>query len=156
MPSVAATLRPATNADAMRVQELVFGVLQDYGLQPDPNGTDLDLADIEAHYFGQGGWFGVLEADGSLVASVGVARHSDTTCELRKMYCATQWRGRGFGRQLLDAALAQARMLGFRRVVLETASPLKEAIALYRRYGFTPYTPTRLAARCDQAYELWL
>lgn len=156
MQSAVATLRPATNADIAPLQELVFAVLHEYGLQPDPQGTDRDLANIEAHYFERGGWFGVLEAAGSVVASVGLDRHDATTCELRKMYCASHWRGRGLGRQLLDAALLQARHLGFKRVVLETASPLKEAIALYRRYGFTPYTPAQLAARCDQAYELWL
>ena len=39
-------------------------------------------------------------------------------------------------------------------MTLETASVLTEAIALYMRFGFRPYTPKNLAARCDQAYEL--
>jgi hypothetical protein len=36
----------------------------------------------------------------------------------------------------------------------ETASVLREAVALYERYGFRRYEPGHLAARCDAAYYL--
>jgi hypothetical protein len=41
-------------------------------------------------------------------------------------------------------------------MILETASALKEAIALYKSYGFAEYTPDHLSSRCDQAYMLEL
>ncbi len=149
-------IRPAKNRDAPAIKELVFSVLREYDLEPDPRGTDADLDDIDAHYFAQGGWFGVLVIDGNIVACVGVYRHNSSTCELRKMYCLPAYRGRGYGQQLLDHALAEAKALKFKRVVLETASALKEAIVLYQRYGFTPYEPDHMAERCDQAFELYL
>jgi hypothetical protein len=46
--------------------------------------------------------------------------------------------------------------MGIARVVLETATVLKEAIALYRSVGFRPTTRAELATRCDQAWELRL
>lgn len=150
------SVRPAINRDAPAIKELVFSVLREYGLSPDPAGTDSDLDDIDAHYFARGGWFGVLVIDGTIAASVGIYPEDSRTCELRKMYCLPAFRGKGYGRQLLDHALAQAKALKFKRVVLETASPLKEAIALYQRYGFTPFEPDHMAERCDQAYELHL
>lgn len=150
------TIRPAINRDAPAIKQVVFPVLQEYGLIPEPRGTDSDLDDIDAHYFAQGGWFGVLVIDGSIVACAGIYRDDSSTCELRKMYCLPAYRGRGYGRQLLDHALAEAKALKFKRVVLQTASPLKEAIALYQRYGFTAFEPDHMVARCDQAYELYL
>ena len=39
---------------------------------------------------------------------------------------------------------------------IETATPLKEAVALYKKFGFNEYQPTHMAARCDQAFELYL
>ena len=57
---------------------------------------------------------------------------------------------------MLDDALANARQRGFVRVALETASVLKEAIALYEGYGFVPCQPDHLSPRCDQAYLLEL
>jgi putative acetyltransferase len=148
-------LRPATNADGTAVRELVFGVLREYGLKPDPADTDADLNDLEASYPARGGLFDVLEtSDGRIVGSVGVYPLGPGVCELRKMYLSPPARGRGQGKRLLDHALAAARAKGFRRVVLETASVLKEAIALYRRYGFKPHQAEHVSSRCDQTYSL--
>jgi putative acetyltransferase len=148
-------LRPATNADLEQIQDLVYGVLAEYGLHPDPTSTDADLSDIEQSYFARGGTFFVLEAEnGSIIGAYGLYRMDSDTCELRKMYLRREYRGLGLGKRLLDHALTQAHELGFRTVVLETASVLKEAIALYESYGFRPYQPDHLSARCDQAYSL--
>jgi hypothetical protein len=46
------------------VAELVFGVLAEYGLEPDPETTDADLQDIEANYLQRGGLFEVIEDGG--------------------------------------------------------------------------------------------
>ena len=148
-------LRSATNADAPRVRELVFGILHEYGLTENPHDTDADLFDIEASYRARGGMFDVLVNDaGTIVGCVGLYALSDTCCELRKMYLDKAARGGGLGRRLLDHALARARELGFTRVELETAAVLKEAIGLYESYGFTPIQNTHVCSRCDQAYAL--
>jgi putative acetyltransferase len=147
------SLRPATCADRAAVEQLVFSVLAEYGLSPDPEGTDSDLRDIDASYTGSGGTFDVLiDESGRVSGTVGLFRHSASTCELRKMYLARPARGRGLGRRLLEHALARAKTLGFSRVVLETASVLREAVMLYERHGFRPYRAGHLAARCDAAY----
>ncbi len=72
------------------------------------------------------------------------------------MYLHPSYRKKGYGKQLLTYALQKARELGFRRVELETASVLKEAIRLYESFGFRPFTSQHLSTRCDQAYYLSL
>jgi GNAT superfamily N-acetyltransferase len=149
--------RPPHPGDKPAVRDLVFGVLREYGLQPDPDGTDADLTDLDAHYGGRGGWFEIVtNAAGEIIGSVGLYRIDDDTCELRKMYLRRDARGRGLGRQLLDHAMAAARTLGCRKVTLETASVLQEAIALYERAGFRRVTEGIHSARCDCAMELKL
>ena len=148
-------VRTATNADAQRVREIVFTVLAEYGLTEDPGGVDSDLDDIEASYIRAGGVFEVVEAeDGRIVGTLGLHPEGNGVCELRKMYLLREARGRGIGRELMDRTLTHARRLGFRRIELETATPLVEAIALYKRYGFRPIRSDRLCSRCDQAYAL--
>ncbi len=148
-------LRPATNADCGRVRDLVFTVLGEYHLQPDPGCTDADLDDIEQSYFARGGVFHVLEEpDGAIIGSYGLYPTASGVCELRKMYLCRDYRGRGLGRRLLEHALAQARQAGFRRITLETASVLKEAVRLYESHGFKPFQADHLSRRCDQAYAL--
>jgi len=146
-------IRDASNADIPAIRELVFGVLKSYGLKPDPTTTDRDLDDIERSYFHGGGRFSVLEDEGRIIGSYGLWRIDDHECELRKMYLSAGHRGKGLGRLLLEHALRSAEQLGFWAVCLETASILKEARALYVKYGFMPYHPAHLSARCDQAYR---
>lgn len=150
-------LRPADNQDCENIALLVYEVLKEYGLKPDPDSTDADLRDIESSYFDRGGKFFVLETeDGSIVGAYGLYPMDKQTCELRKMYLHKAHRGKGHGKFMLDDAIAKARQIGFRKMVLETASVLKEAISLYRSYGFMEYKPDHLSSRCDQALTLKL
>jgi len=150
-------LRRACNEDREGVTRLVYGVLEEYGLRPDPQATDADLKDIEQSYFARGGAFFVLEDErGSIIGAYGLYPTENQTCELRKMYLHKSHRGKGLGKSLLDSALAQARELGFTTVTLETASVLKEAIVLYESHGFVEYQPDHMSSRCDQAYVLEL
>lgn len=149
--------RPHRRDDEPAIRLLVFSILESYGLQPDPTGTDADLFDIDAHYGGRGGWFQVIEnAAGEIVGSVGLYRDSSEVCELRKMYLHPSVRGRGLGRRLLADALQVARELAFRKVYLETASALKEAVTLYEQAGFTKATTGAHASRADLVMEMAL
>lgn len=149
-------IRPATNADAPAARDLVFSVLAEYGLRGEPGGIDRDLEDIEGSYFAQGGLFEVVENDaGRLVGTAGLMPIGEGVGELRKMYLLRETRGQGLGKQLLERMLEAARQRGYKRVELETAGVLKEAIALYERYGFKPIPlHSHASARCDAAFAL--
>lgn len=147
-------LRLATNADAESLRQLIFGVLAEYGLRGDPEGTDRDLANLDLNYFQAGGWFAVvLDASDALVGSVGLMPQGDDSVELRKMYLGRRHRGQGLGRALLASAIAEARSRGFRRLTLETASVLAEALRLYERNGFRRAADAPHACRCDVVME---
>jgi putative acetyltransferase len=150
-------LRRANNKDCENIVDLVYGILREYDLEPDPACTDVDIQDIESSYFDRGGTFFVLETeDGTTIGAYGLYPVEEHMCELRKMYLQKAYRGKGLGRFLLEDALSKARQLGFERMVLETASVLKEATALYKSYGLVEYNPQHMSSRCDQAYLLEL
>jgi len=147
-------IRPASNADCERVQTLVFGVLREYGLAPDLSGTDRDIADIEAHYIRRGGVFEIIEDEnGELLGTVGLYPMTKETVELRKMYFSKKLRGKGFGKKTLQRMIETAREMGFKKIYLETATVLKEAVALYEKFGFEP-SDEKHTPRCDAAYFL--
>lgn len=148
-------IRKATNSDIPEVTRLVYSVLKEYGLEPDPCGTDIDLQDLEMNYNHNGGSFDVLlSEDGKIVGSVGIFRISDTVCELRKMYLEASQRGKGMGKLLLKHGISRAREFGYQRMVLETAGVLKEAIGLYEKFGFVEYQAEHVSCRCDQTFSL--
>ena len=59
-----------------------------------------------------------------------------TDGELKRMYVAPPARGLGLGRALGTAAVAEARRLGYRRLLLDSRTSLVAACALYRDLGF--------------------
>lgn len=148
------SVRSATNQDSERVQNLVFGVLREYGLEPNLCRTDSDIADIEAAYINRGGIFELLEDEnGNLLGTVGLYPISDEKIELRKMYFAKDFRGKGYGKKTLQRMIDKTRSLGYKQLYLETAGVLKEAVGLYKSFGFHE-TEEKHTPRCDQAYYL--
>ena len=59
------------------------------------------------------------------------------TGEVKRMYVAPHVRGRRIAQTVLDELAAAAVRLGLRRLVLETGLNQPEALALYRRRGWT-------------------
>ncbi len=145
--------RPAKNEDATHVKQVIFSVLEEYGLKVDASKTDADL-DKSADYY-KDGFFGVvLNAHDEIVGTFGLLEHEPGVVEIRKMYLLPTYRGMGIGRFMMHFLLAKAKELGYGKVMLETASSLKEAVAMYEKYGFVldekkPYTD-----RCDKMYSL--
>ncbi len=134
-PSPEPRIRRAVPADAPAVREFVFGTLRAYGIEPDPDGLD---ADVMA--FGLATAARVLElvveAGGLAVGSVAIGPQSQETGHLSKFFMDARYRGRGFGRPLLARAVAEARALGYRRLVLETRTVFAEACHLYEATGW--------------------
>lgn len=149
------TLIRANNSYTTVMKQLVFDVLVEYGLKP--GAIDFCLDDVEKHYFERGGYFVViLDENAKVVATGGLYPLENGSLELRKMYLLAANRGKGLGQWLLTNLLEKARELGFKRVELDTASVLKEAISLYKKNGFQLFESDHIVARCDQAYELIL
>jgi len=84
------------------------------------------------------GAFVIARLDGVAVACGAVRRIEPSVAELKRMYTRPQARGRGVARALLRALEAAASELGATRVVLETGTRQREALALYARAGYTP------------------
>jgi len=147
-------IRSATNSDCGEIRDLVFSVLREYGLKPDPEGLDRDLVDIESSYIGRGGTFEVIEdGQGTILGTVGLFPVDRETIELRKMYFRPELRGMGMGKSTLRRSIEAARRLGYERITLETASVLKEAIGLYTSFGFRDLEGSH-ADRCDRSFYL--
>jgi len=87
------------------------------------------------------GAFLVASADDEPVACGVVRTMAPGVAYLKRMWVADAARGLGVGKRMLRALEEQARALGMTTVCLETNRALVEAIAMYRRSGYTEVAP---------------
>jgi len=80
--------------------------------------------------------FWVVESANEIVGSFGIESRSVSDTELRRMYLDESYRGSGIAQRMLDFAQAEARALGFTRMILSTAQIQKAADRFYRKSGF--------------------
>ncbi len=128
------SVRVVTPSDTPAILALVRRVYAEQGLT-------LYLED-EPHWLtpgptfrAQGGDFWVLDEDGSVRGTVAVAIHPDHA-EIKCLYLDLAARGQGWGRRLVEHAVAFLRHLRHGRIVLWSDTRFVDARAFYRRLGF--------------------
>jgi len=84
--------------------------------------------------------FFVAAVDGAAVGCGGVALF-DGFAEAKRMYVRPAARGRGVAQALLARIEGEARAAGHRVLCLETGDQQRDALRLYRRWGFVDRGP---------------
>ncbi len=90
----------------------------------------------------------LLAVDGDAVAGcVALRRHDAENCEVKRLWVRPAFRGRGVGRQLVEAVIAAGRSAAYQGMLLHTLASMAAAAQLYRSLGFeetSPYDATGL------------
>jgi putative acetyltransferase len=81
--------------------------------------------------------------DDQAVGCVALRKLADGICEMKRLYVQPKHQGKGLGRKLAEAIVAEARAIGYKIMRLDSLSSLKEAAGLYRSLGFTEIPPYR-------------
>ena len=151
------TTRLYQPADRQAFIDLNRDWIEEYFVVEDSDREQLE--ELEASILGKGGQIVVATLAGEVVGTGAILPpHHDpgdgrNWLEIVKMAARKDLRGKGIGRAVLDALIAEGRSMGADAIWLETNGDLKAAIRLYERSGFrhlgadglwpTPY------ARCN-------
>jgi putative acetyltransferase len=100
-----------------------------------------ELASLPGHYAPPGGrlLLAIQEIPGNPGEAIGCAalrRLEAEACELKRLYVRPAFRGKGAARELVNELIAEARSIGYKRMVLDTLPTMQEAHKLYRTLGF--------------------
>ena len=68
-------------------------------------------------------------------------QHSDTRCEMKRLYVRPAGRGHALGDRLIESIMDRAKASGYKEMVLDTIEPLQAVIHLYKKHGFVECEP---------------
>lgn len=146
-------VRASTVQDWLDAEDLIRAYLASLPFDVDFQDTEAELAGLSTTYGPpEGAALLVRDDAGGAVGFVGVRRFADGEAELKRMYLAPEARGAGQGRALAAEAVAVARSLGYRRLLLDTVASLTTAIAIYEDLGFVQIGPYRHNPLADARY----
>ena len=78
----------------------------------------------------------LLLCDGFPAGCIGLRKIDAESCEMKRLYIRPQYRRAGLGDLLVRQLLADAREIGYRRMLLDTFPFMEPALRLYKRHGF--------------------
>lgn len=147
--SLGLEIRDAQDSDRRELEVFLKSQRAQLGYAPgegETNGapTDEDLVRLTASYRGNNGHLLVLRSECKIIGTAGLYKLNGKTAEIRKIYLAPEWRGKGLGTPILDHLLEEAAYRGYSFVELETLRRMTDAKALYIKKGFKRFYPKRI------------
>lgn len=127
-----------------QIRELFLEYASSLGFSLCFQSFDKELADLPGDYAPPDGRLLLASIGGELAGCVALHKLESEVCEMKRLYLRPKFRGHGLGRALVERVLSEARSIGYRRMRLDTVEPvMRDAVAMYRRFGFRDIAPYR-------------
>lgn len=143
-PAKVRSFRPEDQAAcrALYTEGLLGGKIAD-------NDTGWDIDDIGACYMKpRGNHFWVAEAPSqTVVGTIGVQHHDEGVGEVRRLRVHPEFRRRGIGAALLEAAVRFCQERNYLKVTLDTYVEREPAFRLFEKFGFRHHRTRDIAGR---------
>ncbi len=109
---------------------------EDLGFELQFQNFSEELTSLEKMYGPPKGVAFLLKHNQISVGCIAVRELEADVAEIKRMFIEVPWRGKGYGNQLLHAALDSAKALGYKKARLDTLDYMKPAISSYKKAGF--------------------
>lgn len=130
--------------DLAKVRELFLEYANSLGFSLCFQNFDKELTGLPGDYSAPHGRLLVAESNGKTAGCVALHPLEPQVCEMKRLYVRPEFRGIKLGLALVNAILTEARKIGYQKIRLDTVEPsMKDAVAMYRRFGFQEIGPYR-------------
>lgn len=100
-----------------------------------------EVSALPAEYAPPSGRLLLAILDGRAAGCVALKRITKSRGELKRLYVRPEFRRGGIGRALVEAAVEEARTIGYSRIRLYTLTSMRKAVSLYHALGFEDVRP---------------
>jgi GNAT superfamily N-acetyltransferase len=138
------SIREYEKSDLSIVLDLHRRALEAVDAYIDDASLDIDLRNIEEHYFANNGSFLVGTIDGAIVTMGAFRKLNSNTAEIKRMRTYPEQQGKGYGTKILRRLIQGAKLLGYAQLILETSDKQLRARRLYAKMGFREFKKERL------------
>ncbi|CAN5315810.1 N-acetyltransferase [soil metagenome] len=105
-------------------------------------GFEAELAALPGKYAMPDGRLCLAYSDDKLAGCIALRKIEDTVCEMKRLFVRDGFRGERIGVQLIERVIADARLIGYERIRLDTYPPqMGKAVSLYESHRFSPIPP---------------
>jgi GNAT superfamily N-acetyltransferase len=100
------------------------------------SGWEQEITTLPSCYFPPSGCFLLATVDGKAAGCVALKSDDPEIGELKRMFVQPAFRGRRIGERLVESLFEQARLYGYKRVILDSHRSMTKAHEIYRKLGF--------------------
>lgn len=95
-----------------------------------------ELAHLDRKYGLPFGRLYLVRCGGEAAGCIGLRKIDEKNCEMKRLYVRPKFRGNHIARDLVGRIIRDAREIGYSHMLLDTLPFLREAVYLYRTFGF--------------------
>lgn len=140
-------IRPILAKEAAEAMRVILGVayemmapgvsLEEFAAEWDTRGVLDDMTDVQKNYVENGGVFLVMVSGGKIVGTGAFQRYAEGVGIVRRIALLHDYRGQGFGYEMMRELIRLARSMNYSKMCLWTDRyKLARSVAFYHQLGF--------------------
>jgi len=105
---------------------------------------DNELAGLPGDYSPPEGRLYIALYENNPAGCIALRKYKNGVCEMKRLYVRPQFRGNNIGKKLVELLIEDARIIGYKNMVLDTVPSMQTAQKLYKSLGFYEIKPYRI------------